>query len=87
MKVYYVNSIYYELHVFLYNDHSDKKGKEAYMSVLFCASLAAYIPNVTFSRISLTPSNSKSSQRGARMTEWDYCPPLPPVYTPVEFVL
>ena len=38
------------------------------MSGLFCASLAAYIPNVTFSRISVT-SYSKSSQRGARTTE------------------
>ena len=54
------------------------------MSVLLCTSLAAYINNVNLNRISLTASYSKSSQRGARMTEWDYRPPLPPVYTPVE---
>ena len=39
------------------------------MSGLFCASLAACIPDVTFSRTSLTTSYPKSSQ---------------PVYTPVE---
>ena len=42
------------------------------MSGLYCASLAACIPNVTFSRTSLTTFYPKSSQ---------------PVYTPVEKVL
>ena len=55
------------------------------MSVLFCASLTAYIPNVTFSKIST--SYSKPSQSGARMLEWDWCPPLSPVYTSVGKVL
>ena len=48
--------------------------------------LLLIILNITFSRISLKTSYSKLSQRGARMTEWDYCPPLLPVYTPVEYV-
>ena len=53
------------------------------MSGLFCASLVTYIPNVTFSRTPLT-TYSKSSQMGARMTEWDQSPPLCPVYIPIE---
>ena len=55
MPIYYYN----ELQVY----NSDKKvNKHTYMSGLFCASLAACIPNVTFSRTSLTTSYPKSSQ-------------------------
>ena len=42
------------------------------MSGLFSAFYAAYIiPNITFSRISVTTSYSKSSQRGATITQGD----------------
>ena len=45
---------------------------------IFCASLAAYIPNVTFSRQLLIPNHHKGVQEGQNGT---LCPPLPPVYT------
>ena len=50
---------------------TNKVNKHIAMLGLFCDSLAAYIPNVTFSRTSLTTSYSKSSERVTRMTEWD----------------
>ena len=43
--------------------------KKEYMSGLFCAFHTACIHNVAFSRTATT--YSKSSQRGARMTEGD----------------
>ena len=54
------------------------------MSVLFCATLVAYIPNVTFSRIS---SYSKSSQRGCKNDRMALVPSSDPVHIPVEKVL
>ena len=61
MKVYYVNpnflskSSIYELQVLMRQiDDCDKKKVNKHMSGLFCASLSAYIPNVIFSRISVT---------------------------------
>ena len=67
---------YYELQVLLYwwdNDHSDKK-----LNNHICQ--GSSVSNVhTQCHFQQTTSYSKSSQRGARMTEWDYCPPLPPV--------
>ena len=41
------------------------------MSGLFSASLAAIIPNVTFSIISVTTLYSRSSQRDVKMIEGD----------------
>ena len=54
------------------------------MSGLYSSSFASYIPNVTFNRIYVTTSYSKSSQMGCNNDRRRLVPPLPPVVQPVE---